>query len=54
MFFFVAWHQILADDSLSIIGDELEGANVCKRSDRYNVTVTVTEMVPYQERRTVW
>ena len=54
MLFLVAWHQILADDPLSIIGDELEGANVCKRIDRYNVTVVVTETVPYQERKTVW
>lgn len=43
-----------ADDQISIIGDALEGPNVCKRIDHYNVTVVVTEMVPYQESKMVW
>lgn len=47
-------HQSHADDALTIIGDELEGPNVCKRIDNYNVTVVVTEMVPYQESKMVW
>jgi multiple epidermal growth factor-like domains protein 10/11 len=47
-------HQALADETVSIIGDELEGPNVCKRLDLYNVTVVVTDMVPYQESKMVW
>src|SRR5690349_5222599 len=47
-------HYTTADDPMSILGDELEGPNVCKRIHNYNVTVVVTDMVPYQEKRTVW
>lgn len=47
-------HTILADEPATIVGDELEGPNVCKRIDNYNVTVVVTDMVPYQESKTVW
>lgn len=47
-------HVLLADDHMTIVGDELEGPNVCKRIDKYNVTVVVTEMAPYQETKMVW
>jgi hypothetical protein len=46
--------QTLADETVAIIGDELEGPNVCKRIDHYNVTLVVTDMVPYQEVKNVW
>lgn len=38
----------------TIVGDDLEGPNVCKRIDNYNVTVVVKEMIPYQESRMEW
>lgn len=47
-------HTSVADDAMTIVGDELEGPNVCKRIDHYNVTVVVTEMLPYQESKMVW
>lgn len=47
-------HRATAEDAQTLIGDELEGPNVCKRIDNYNVTVVVTEMVPYQESKMVW
>jgi len=34
--------------------NELEGMNVCHRLEPYNDTIIVTEMVPYQEVKTVW
>lgn len=46
--------HVLAEDPLSLVGDELEGPNVCKKIDNYNVTVVVTEMAPYQETKMVW
>lgn len=51
---FALLSHVLADELMSLIGDDLEGPNVCKRIDNYNVTVVVTEMVPYQEFKTVW
>lgn len=47
-------YLISADDSLAIIGSELTGPNVCKRIENYNLSVIVSEMVPYQETKTVW
>lgn len=47
-------HHATADDPMSIVGDELEGPNVCKHIENYNVTVVVTEMTPYQETKMVW
>lgn len=47
-------HHVISYDPLSIVGDELEGPNVCKRIENYNVTVLVTEMAPYQETKMVW
>lgn len=47
-------HFATANDNLGILGDELEGPNICKRIDKYNVTVVVTEMVPFQEKKKVW
>jgi multiple epidermal growth factor-like domains protein 10/11 len=47
-------HLAMANDQLAIIGDELEGPNVCKKIDKYNVTVVVAEMVPFQETKMVW
>lgn len=49
-----ALSHVLADDPLSLVGDDLEGPNVCKRIDNYNVTVVVTQMVPYQKTKKVW
>jgi len=46
--------QIMSDESMAIIGDDLDGPNVCKRIEPYNVTVVTTEMVPYQEIKNVW
>lgn len=47
-------HHATANDPMAIVGDELEGPNVCKRIDNYNVTVVVNEMMPYQETKMVW
>lgn len=47
-------HQALADQPLMLVGDELEGPNVCKRIDHYNVTLLVTDMVPFQVTKNVW
>ena len=43
-----------ADETIALIGDELDGPNVCKRVDIYNVTVVITESVPYQEKEQAW
>lgn len=43
-----------AETKVNIIGDELEGPNVCKRIITHNVTVIVAEMVPYQETKMEW
>lgn len=40
--------------SAIIVGDELDGPNVCKRIDTYSVDVIVSEMVPYKEIKNVW
>lgn len=47
-------HRTLADEVVAIIGDDLEGPNVCKRIDHYNVTVLVAALVPYEETKNVW
>jgi hypothetical protein len=47
-------HFISTNDSLAIIGSELTGPNVCKRIEIFNLSVIVSEVVPYQEIRTVW
>jgi hypothetical protein len=41
-------------DTTAIIGSELTGPNVCKRIENYNLSIIVSEMIPYQETRTVW
>lgn len=46
--------QILADETITIVGDELDGPNVCKRIEEYKVEVVVSETVPYQDRINVW
>lgn len=46
--------RVFAEETVQIIGDDLEGPNVCKRIDHYNVTVVVTDTVPYQEVKSVW
>lgn len=43
-----------AETKAFIPGDELEGPNVCKRIISHNVTVVVSEMVPYQESKMEW
>ena len=53
--FVVASSQLShAETKVFIPGDELEGPNVCKRIITHNVTVVVTEMVPYQETKMEW
>jgi hypothetical protein len=48
-------NAIHAEETVSmIIGDNLDGPNVCKKIDKYNVTVIVTETIPYQEIKTEW
>ncbi|CAG9801343.1 unnamed protein product [Chironomus riparius] len=42
-----------ADDKI-VNSDDLEGPNVCKRVVTENITVIVTEMVPYQETKIEW
>lgn len=49
LFFAALSHQSSADDEY-----DLEGPNVCRKIEHYNVTVLVTEMVPYQESKMVW
>ncbi|CAO1410958.1 unnamed protein product [Diamesa serratosioi] len=44
----------LADEAEVLLGEELIGDNVCKRVEEYNVTVVVSESVPYQERVNSW
>lgn len=44
----------LAEEAESLIGNELTGDNVCKRVEEYNVTVVVSELVPYQEKQNSW
>lgn len=43
-----------AETKIFIPGEDLEGPNVCKRIIKHNVTVVVTEMVPYQEIKNEW
>jgi len=53
--FVVASSQLShAETKAFIPGDELEGPNVCKRIISHNVTVVVSEMVPYQESKMEW
>lgn len=51
MFLLKCLDYSLADD---MFGGELIGDNVCKRIEEYNVTVVVSESVPYQERENSW
>lgn len=44
----------LADETQAMIGSDLIGDNVCKRVEDYNVTVVVSESVPYKERQNSW
>jgi EMI domain len=48
-------HSAIAEETQgTIIGIDLEGPNVCKKIDLYNVTIIVTEMIPYKDYKTVW
>lgn len=47
-------HLAVTEDAIAIIGDDLEGPNVCKRIEQYNVTVVVTETAPFAESKMVW
>lgn len=42
------------DNIIDIPGDELEGANVCKRLEDYNVEVVTTQLEPYQKKVNSW
>ncbi|CAO1393211.1 unnamed protein product [Diamesa hyperborea] len=44
----------VTDETQAMIGNELVGDHVCKRVEEYNVTVVVTESVPYKERENSW
>lgn len=47
-------HSIHGSNVITIDGDDLVGPNVCKRVTTYNVSVTVTVMVPYTEIKNEW
>lgn len=47
-------HQISADETITLLGDELEGPNVCKKIEEYTVEVVISETQPYQERSNTW
>lgn len=47
-------YLVSADEVIDIPGDELEGANVCKRVEEYTVDVVTSELEPYQRRVNTW
>lgn len=50
-------HQVITSvipETSQEIVEDLQGPNVCKRLENYNVTVEVTEMVPIAVTKVVW